>query len=120
GVADRLGIGQDALRAGDPRLIYVSVTAYGTEGPLGDLPGYDPLMQAHGGLMSVTGQPGVPARVGTSVIDMGTGLWSAIGVLAALRERDRTGEGAHVVSSLYETVLAWNAYHLLGYLEEGY
>jgi crotonobetainyl-CoA:carnitine CoA-transferase CaiB-like acyl-CoA transferase len=76
-------------------------------------------MQAHGGLMSVTGHAGAPARVGTSVIDMGTALWCAIGVLAALRERDRTGEGAHVVASLFETALAWNAYHLLGYLAGG-
>lgn len=120
GVADRLDIGPEALRGANPRLIYVSITAYGSDGPLRDLPGYDPLMQAHGGLMSVTGQPGEPARVGTSVIDMGTGLWSAIGVLAALRERDRTGEGTHVVASLYETALAWNAYHLLGYLATGY
>jgi crotonobetainyl-CoA:carnitine CoA-transferase CaiB-like acyl-CoA transferase len=120
GVADGIGIGADTLRAANPRLIYCSVTAYGREGPLSDLPGYDPLMQAHGGLMSVTGQPGEPVRVGTSVIDMGTGLWCAIGVLAALRERDRTGEGAHITGSLYETALAWNAYHLLGYLAAGY
>ena len=119
GVADSLGLGAAALRAADPRLIYCSVTAYGGEGPLRDLPGYDPLMQAHGGLMSVTGHAGEPARVGTSVIDMGTGLWCAIGVLAALRERDRTGEGGHVVASLYETALAWNAYHLLGYVAAG-
>jgi crotonobetainyl-CoA:carnitine CoA-transferase CaiB-like acyl-CoA transferase len=119
GVADAYGVGAERLRAAHPALIYCSITAYGTDGPLRDLPGYDPLMQAHGGLMSTTGQPGEPARVGTSVIDMGTGLWAAIGILAALRERDRTGVGCHVVGALYETALAWNAYHLLGFLAAG-
>jgi crotonobetainyl-CoA:carnitine CoA-transferase CaiB-like acyl-CoA transferase len=119
GVADAYGFGADRMRDDYPALIYCSIAAYGTEGPLRDLPGYDPLMQAHGGLMSVTGLPGAPARVGTSVIDMGTGLWAAIGILAALRERDRTGVGCHVVGALYETALAWNAYHLLGYLADG-
>jgi crotonobetainyl-CoA:carnitine CoA-transferase CaiB-like acyl-CoA transferase len=119
GVAASYGIGAERLRAAQPQLIYCSITAYGAHGPLRDLPGYDPLMQAHGGLMSTTGQPGMPARVGTSLIDMGTGMWAALGILAALRERDRTGVGCHVVGALYETALAWNAYHLLGFLAEG-
>lgn len=119
GVIESLGFSVDAVRAAHPRLIYCSVTAYGARGPLRELPGYDPLMQAHGGLMSVTGQPGMPARVGTSVVDLGTGMWAATGVLAALRERDRTGAGTHIVSSLWETTLAWNAYHLMGYWAEG-
>jgi crotonobetainyl-CoA:carnitine CoA-transferase CaiB-like acyl-CoA transferase len=119
GVADSFGLGADALRGEDSRLIYCSIAAYGTEGPLRDLPGYDPLMQAHAGLMSMTGQPGTPARVGASVVDMGTGLWAAIGIMAALRERDRTGAGAHIVAALYETALALSAYHLLGFLADG-
>jgi crotonobetainyl-CoA:carnitine CoA-transferase CaiB-like acyl-CoA transferase len=118
GVIDRLGFGEAVVRARSPRLIYVSVTAYGEHGPLRELPGYDPLMQAHGGLMAVTGEPGRPARIGTSVVDMGTGLWATIAVLAALRERERTGAGAHVSASLYETTLAWNAYHLMGWFAE--
>jgi crotonobetainyl-CoA:carnitine CoA-transferase CaiB-like acyl-CoA transferase len=120
GVIERLGFGEDAVRRGRPSLIYVSVTAYGTAGPLRDLPGYDPLMQAHGGLISVTGEPDRPARVGTSIIDMGTGMWATIGVLAALRERDRTGSGCHIVTALYETALAWNAYHLMGWFAEAH
>ena len=120
GVIERLGFGADRLRREHPRLIYVSVTAYGAAGPLRDLPGYDPLMQAYGGLMSVTGQPGgEPARVGTSVIDMGTGMWTALGVMAALRERDRTGAGTHVVTSLLETAVSWMAYHVQGHMATG-
>jgi formyl-CoA transferase/CoA:oxalate CoA-transferase len=119
GVIERLGFGEGVLRERDPRLIYCTVSAYGAEGPLKDQPGYDPLMQAHAGLISVTGQPGQPARVGTSIVDIGTGLWSAIGIMAALRERDATGRGAHVRAALFETALAWNAYHIMGYLASG-
>jgi crotonobetainyl-CoA:carnitine CoA-transferase CaiB-like acyl-CoA transferase len=119
GVIESFGFSADALRVKHPRLIYCSITAYGTDGPLKDLPGYDPLMQAHAGLMSVTGHPGQPARIGTSVVDMGTGMWAAIGILAALRERDVTGVGSHVGAALYDTALAWNAYHILGYIASG-
>ncbi len=117
GVADRLGIGYDALKRDE--LIYVSITAYGDEGPLHELSGFDPLMQAHGGLMSVTGWPGRPARVGASVIDVGTGMWAALAVIAALRERDRTGRGRRIVSSLYETALTWTSYHISAWAVSG-
>lgn len=120
GAADRLGIGYECVKAGNPAVIYVSVTAYGNEGPLRDDPGYDPLMQARSGLMSVTGDPGGnPARVGTSIVDLGTGMWTAIAVMAALMERQRTGQGCHVTASLLDTSLAWMSYHLTGYLATG-
>ena len=120
GAADRLGIGCERVRDANPRVIYVSVTAYGHEGPLRDNPGYDPLMQARSGLMSVTGEPGGgPARVGTSIVDLGTGMWTAIAILAALMERERTGHGCHVTASLLDTSLAWMSYHLTGYLATG-
>lgn len=116
-----LGFDYETLSAWNPALIYCSVLSYGEEGPLRDLPGYDPLMQAHGGLISVTGEPGTRgARVGTSVIDMGTGMWLVIGIMSALRERDRTGRGTRVSVALYDTALAWNAYHIAGYLDTGY
>jgi len=120
GLAERLGLGADALRSRNPRLVYCSIGAYGRVGPLADEPGYDALMQAAGGLISITGERGRPGvRVGSSLIDMGTGTWSALGVLAALLERHRTGEGAVVDTSLYETALGYIGYHLVGYLADG-
>jgi len=120
GLAERLGLGADALRRRNPRLVHCSVGAYGRVGPLADEPGYDALMQAAGGLISMTGEPGRSGvRVGSSLIDMGTGMWSALGVLAALLERERSGEGAVVDTSLYETALGYIGYHLVGYLADG-
>jgi len=120
GRAERLGLGADALRARNPRLVYCSIGAYGRVGPLRDEPGYDALMQAAGGLISMTGEPGsAGARVGSSLIDMGTGMWAALGIAAALLERERTGEGCVVDTSLYETALGYVGYHLVGYLADG-
>jgi crotonobetainyl-CoA:carnitine CoA-transferase CaiB-like acyl-CoA transferase len=120
GLADELGLGAEELRARNPRLIYCSVGAYGHTGPLAGEPGYDALMQAAGGLISMTGEPGRPGvRVGSSLIDLGTGMWSALGVVAALLERERTGEGLVVDTSLYETALSYIGYHLVGYLADG-
>ena len=108
GLVDKHGLGADALRADNPRLVYCNLWAYGNRGPLMDRPGYDPLMQAFSGLMSVTGEPDrPPVRVGPSMIDLGTGMWCVIGILAALKQRGDTGEGCIVDSSLYETALSW-------------
>jgi crotonobetainyl-CoA:carnitine CoA-transferase CaiB-like acyl-CoA transferase len=113
GALDRLGFGYEWASALNPRLVYASVTAYGEHGPRRDQPGYDPLMQAAGGIMSVTGEPdGSPVRVGVSIVDMGTGMWAAMAVLAALLQRREDGRGRRVVTSLYETSLAWMTYHL--------
>ena len=120
GLADELGLGPDALRGRNPRLVYCTIGAYGAVGPLREEPGYDALMQAAGGLISMTGEPGGPGvRVGSSLIDMGAGMWAALGVAAALLERERTGEGVVVDTSLYETALAYVGYHLVGYLADG-
>ena len=120
GLAARLGLGPDVLRARNPRLVYCTIGAYGHVGPLRDEPGYDALMQAAGGLISMTGEPGRPGvRVGSSLIDMGTGMWAALGIVAALLERERTGQGALVDTSLYETALGYIGYHLVGYLADG-
>jgi crotonobetainyl-CoA:carnitine CoA-transferase CaiB-like acyl-CoA transferase len=120
GRAEELGLGAGALRERNPRLVHCSIGAYGGTGPLAREPGYDALMQAAGGLTSVTGEPGRPGvRVGSSLIDQGTGLWAALGILAALLEREHTGEGAVVDVSLYETAVGYVAYHLAGFLADG-
>jgi crotonobetainyl-CoA:carnitine CoA-transferase CaiB-like acyl-CoA transferase len=120
GLAEELGLGPDELRALHPRLVYCSLGAYGRTGPLSTEPGYDALMQAAGGLISITGEPGRPGvRVGSSLIDQGTGTWAAVGVLAALLERERTGVGSVVDVSLYETAICYIGYHLAGYLANG-
>ena len=120
GLAEELGLGPEDVRARNPRIVYCSVGAYGRVGPLSREPGYDALMQAAGGLISMTGEPGRPGvRVGASLIDQGTGMWAALGVVAALLERDRTGLAPQVDVSLYETALAYIGYHLAGYLADG-
>jgi crotonobetainyl-CoA:carnitine CoA-transferase CaiB-like acyl-CoA transferase len=120
GLAERLGLSAAALGARNARLVYCSIGAYGSAGPLSREPGYDALMQAAGGLISMTGEPGRPGvRVGSSLIDMGTGIWSALGIVSALLERERTGEGSEVDTSLYETALGYIGYHLVGFLADG-
>jgi crotonobetainyl-CoA:carnitine CoA-transferase CaiB-like acyl-CoA transferase len=120
GSIERIGLAADDLLPAKPSLIYCSLSAFGAGGPLQAKPGYDPLMQAYGGLMSITGEPGrPPVRVGTSIIDMGAGMWSAMAILAALHERGRTGLGGVIDTSLYETALAWMTLPLATYLASG-
>ena len=120
GLAEQLGFGVDALRARNARLVYCSVGAYGSVGPQSAEPGYDALMQAAGGLISMTGEPDRPGvRVGSSLIDQGTGTWAALGILAALLERESTGKGRVVDVSLYETAIGYIGYQLAGYLADG-
>ncbi len=108
GMAEACGLGAAQLIAANPRLIYCDISAFGARGPLAGRPGYDPLMQAYAGLMSVTGHDGQePVRVGTSIIDMGTGLWAVIGILSLLQIRRDTGRGGVVETSLFETAVSW-------------
>jgi len=108
GHVDKLGLDGPGLLELKPSLIYCNIGAFGRTGPLKDRPGYDPLMQAFGGIMSTTGEPGRPSvRVGASIVDMGTGMWSVIGILTALHERHTTGRGRVVDVSLFETASCW-------------
>ena len=120
GSAEARGLGDEPLRAANPRLVYCAISAFGEAGPMRGLPGYDPLMQAFTGIMSVTGHEGdEPARVGVSLIDLGTGMWAAMAVLAALLQRATTGQGLRVGASLLETGLAWMAVPIANYLATG-
>jgi crotonobetainyl-CoA:carnitine CoA-transferase CaiB-like acyl-CoA transferase len=106
GVMERLGLDHETLAAGHPELVYCSVTAFGT-GAGAPLPGYDLLVQAVGGLMSITGDPeGEPQKVGVALVDVVAGLFATVGILAALRHRDRTGEGQRVEVDLLSSLLS--------------
>lgn len=108
GVAEEIGLGPLVLLEINPRLIYCSIAAFGHQGPLKLKPGYEILLQAFAGLMSTTGEEnGPPLRMGASVVDFGTGMWTTIAALAALRQRDRTGRGCVIETSLFETALFW-------------
>jgi crotonobetainyl-CoA:carnitine CoA-transferase CaiB-like acyl-CoA transferase len=116
GVTDELGVGAEAMRALNPRLVYCSLRAFGAKGPKRLDPGYEPMVQAFAGLFSVNGEadrPGV--RVGMQALDMGTGIWAALGIIAGLLERERTGQGCIVDTSLFETALAWLSMHYAVY-----
>jgi crotonobetainyl-CoA:carnitine CoA-transferase CaiB-like acyl-CoA transferase len=117
GLLERFGLTSEVLRSEKPSLIWCDIGAFGATGPLANKPGYDPLAQASTGIMSVTGEGGdrPPVRVGVSLIDIGSGMWAVIGMLAALLARNTTGEGATISTSLYETGLAWMTVPLAGY-----
>jgi crotonobetainyl-CoA:carnitine CoA-transferase CaiB-like acyl-CoA transferase len=116
GLADELGLGADELRAHKPELVHCTISSYGRTGPKRSLPGYDPLLQAAAGVISVTGEEGGGGvRVGVSLIDHATGMYAAFAILAALHE----GGGHTLDVSLWETALSFVSYHLLGNLETG-
>src|SRR6266478_9987335 len=117
GALDKYGLAPPALITEKPALVCCNLAAFGNKGPLRDKPGYDPMMQAYSGLMSLLGEDGrPPVRVPASIVDMGAGMWSVIGILAALQEKGRTGKGGIVDTSLYETALAWMSIYLAGFL----
>jgi len=116
GVIEELGLGPDTLLELNPRLVFCSLWAFGRSGPRRLRPGYEPMVQAFAGLFSVNGgEEDPPSRFGAPVLDLGTGMWAAMGVLAALHQRARTGRGAVVDTSLFETALGWLSGHVAGY-----
>jgi crotonobetainyl-CoA:carnitine CoA-transferase CaiB-like acyl-CoA transferase len=120
GTMESFGLGYDVLAAINPRLIYCSVSAFGRTGPRKDSAGYEALMQAFSGIMSITGEPGgQPVRAGVSFLDLSTGMLTAFGVVNALLHRERTGVGQRVDGSLLETAVSLLAFHAEGYLLTG-
>jgi crotonobetainyl-CoA:carnitine CoA-transferase CaiB-like acyl-CoA transferase len=110
GVADRLGVGYEELAAEHPELVYCNVSGFGASGPWRDRKAYDLLMQAETGILATTGYPDAPAKVGVPIADLAAGLYAALGVVLALRERDRTGRGQLVDISMFEAMLEWLGY----------
>lgn len=120
GVADRLGIGFEAMRGRNPRLIYAAISAFGQSGPWRDRPGVDGVAQAMGGIMSVTGTAdGPPVKVGVPAADMAGGLYASQGILAALFARERTGLGQRVDVSLLDSLLSFQVVPLSMFLASG-
>ncbi len=121
GVAKRLNIDYDSVRAINERIIYSSISGYGTKGPMREGKGYDLVLQAFSGMVSITGEDGGAAvRSPFSPVDQGTGLHSTIGILAGLLERGRTGVGLNVEASLFDTSLSFLAYFLQGFWQRGH
>jgi crotonobetainyl-CoA:carnitine CoA-transferase CaiB-like acyl-CoA transferase len=120
GTMESFGLGWDVLSAINARLIYCSISAFGRTGPRKDSAGYEALMQAFSGIMSITGEPGgAPVRAGVSFLDLSTGLFTAFGIVNALLHRERTGLGQRVDGSLLETAVSMLAFHAEGYLLTG-
>ncbi len=120
GTIERLGFGYAEVRARRPGIIYASISGFGRTGPDAKLPGYDVMVQAASGIMAITGEKGGgPVRSPFSPLDQTTGLWAAFGILAALRERDRTGEGRFIEASLFDTALAFMGYNIQTYWMTG-
>jgi formyl-CoA transferase/CoA:oxalate CoA-transferase len=117
GTMEAFGLGYDVLRQLNPRLVYCAVSVFGRSGPYKDKVGYEALMQAFSGVMSITGEAeGPPVRAGVSFLDLGTGLMAAYGVMNALFHRERSGLGQKLEVSLFETALSLMSYHAVGYL----
>jgi len=110
GVAERMGLGAAELRARNPRLIYCSLSGYGQDGPYRDVKAYDLLIQGEAGIIATTGYPDKPAKVGLPIIDLASSMYAAIGILLALYQRERTGEGQNIDISMFESAVAWLGY----------
>lgn len=120
GALERMGIGYEQLREINPRLIWATISGYGPDGPYADRPGYDFVAQGESGIMAITGEPnGEPMKVGVAIVDVTTGMFSAIAILAALRARDTTGVGQRVDTSLLTSAVAWLANVGQNYLVTG-
>ncbi len=119
-VPAKFGLDAATLTAKFQRLVHADLGAFGHLGPWAERPGYEPIIQAVAGLISLNGDPnGPPARIGVSIIDLSTGMWTAIGILAALLRKARTGRGCVVNTSLFETGLMWASNHVAAFSTTG-
>lgn len=120
GVAERLGVGYEDIRARNPRIIYLSASGFGGDGPFKERKAYDSLMQAVAGLTAITGEPdGPPVKAGIPASDVGTAIFGAFGIAAALYERERTGLGQHVEVNMLESLMAMMSVYSVDYVNTG-
>ncbi|MFQ5903405.1 MAG: CaiB/BaiF CoA transferase family protein [Candidatus Binatia bacterium] len=119
GVAERLGLGYKKLQALNPRLIYCSLSGYGQDGPYRDVKAYDLLIQGEGGIMATTGYPDRPAKASIPIVDISSGMYSALGIMLALYQREKSGRGQQVDISMFESILSWLAYFPHHYWHRG-
>jgi itaconate CoA-transferase len=119
GVAARLGLGYDELRAINPRLIYCSISGYGQGGPYKDVKAYDLLIQGEAGIIATTGSENQPAKVSVPIADLACSMYAVTGILAALYQRQKTGRGQYIDISMFESILAWQGYFLQHYWHQG-
>ena len=120
GVTERLGVDYKIIHKVNPRLIYCSISSFGQKGPYASWPGYDLIVQGMGGLMGITGEEGrPPVRVGVAITDLGAGMWAVIGILAALRARDKTGKGQYIDVSILDGSVSWMTYVAGNYFATG-
>lgn len=123
GTLQRYGLGPDEMMAGNPRLVYCSISAFGQHGSRADEPGYDAMIQASAGLMSITGpdnnEPAGPQKVGVAIADIMAGMYATTAVLAALNAREQSGAGQHIDVPLYDSQVAWLANQSMNFLVGG-
>ena len=119
GVAARLGLGYDELRAINPRLIYCSISGYGQGGPYKDVKAYDLLIQGEAGIIATTGSENQPAKVSVPIADLACSMYAVTGILTALYQRQKTGRGQYIDISMFESILAWQGYFLQHYWHQG-
>ncbi len=110
GVAKRLGLGYPELSAANPRLIYCSLSGYGQDGPYRDVKAYDLLIQGEGGIIATTGYPEKPAKAGIAIADIASGMYAVIGIMMALYQREKTGEGQFIDVSMLDSIVSWLGY----------
>ena len=119
GVAERSGLGYEKLQSINPRLIYCSLSGYGQEGPYRDVKAYDLLIQGEAGIIATTGYPDKPAKAGIAIADIAAGLYSALGIMLALYQREKTGAGQFVDISMFESIVSWLGYFPHHYWHRG-
>jgi crotonobetainyl-CoA:carnitine CoA-transferase CaiB-like acyl-CoA transferase len=119
GVAERSGLGYETLKSLNPRLIYCSLSGYGQDGPYRDVKAYDLLVQGEGGIIATTGYPDKPARAGIAIVDIAAGMYATLGIVLALYQRERSGQGQFIDISMFESIVSWLGYYPHHYWHQG-